>query len=47
MITAQQLSNSGKNLVTRKTLWHVIVLNAVNKNLLRLIETQADPAREN
>ena len=36
MISAQHSSNNGKNYVTRKTWWHVIVLNPVNNTTLKL-----------
>ena len=36
MISVQHSSNNGKNLVPRKTSWHVIILNPVNKKLSKL-----------
>ena len=47
MISPEHLSNNDKNKVTKKTSWHGNILNAVKKNLSRLLSSQADPAREN
>lgn len=47
MISAEHLSNHGKNKVTKKTSQNGNILNAVKKNLTRLKLSLADPTREN